>query len=56
MHLINLIVNYSYRKYGVPLHFFFRKLDQRYKSPFKTETQNMYNSARTYYFVRSLIN
>ena len=23
MHLINLIVNYLYRKYGVPLHIFF---------------------------------
>ena len=25
MHLINLIVNYLYRKYGVPLHIFFSR-------------------------------
>ena len=34
MHLVNVIIIYLYKKYGVPLHiFFFEKMDQRYKLP-----------------------
>ena len=34
MHLINLIVNYLYRKYGVPLHIFFSKFGPEVQATF----------------------
>ena len=37
MHLINLMVNYLYKKYGIPIYIFFQKWDQRYKPPYSKD-------------------